>query len=98
MGLRTLLPLIVALAGKDWRLFWADRRAAALCFAVPIILASAFGLVFDRPDSAAGVRLPLLVVAEADGPLTRQLVADLLANPRTDARVVSAAEADRLVA
>ena len=37
------------LAGKDWRLFWADRRAAALCFLVPVVLASAFGLIFARP-------------------------------------------------
>ena len=43
------LTLILNLAAKDWRLFWADRRAALLCFAVPIVLASAFGLIFARP-------------------------------------------------
>ena len=42
--------LIVTLAAKDWRLFWADRRAAVLCFLVPVILASAFGIIFHRPD------------------------------------------------
>ena len=38
------------LAAKDWRLFWADRRAAVLCFVVPVVLASAFGLIFTPPN------------------------------------------------
>ena len=99
--LRTIartLPLVLAFAAKDWRLFWADRRAAALGFAVPVVLASAFGVVFDRPADPSGVRLPLLVVAEGDGPVARRLVADLLASPRVEARVAPAGEAERLVA
>ena len=42
------LRLILALARKDWRLFWADRRAALLCFVVPVLLASVFGMIFHH--------------------------------------------------
>ena len=93
------LALILTLAAKDWRLFLADRRAAALCFAVPVVLASAFGMIFHKgPGQSGAPRLPLLVVAEDDGPFTRQVVADLLASPRVEAEVVSAAEAEARVA
>jgi ABC-2 type transport system permease protein len=93
------LSLILALAAKDWRLFLADRRAAVLCFAVPIVLASAFGIVFHRGAGHAGApRLPLLIVVEDDGPFTKQVVADLLASPRVEAEVVSAADAEARVA
>jgi ABC-2 type transport system permease protein len=93
------LRLIGALAAKDWRLFLADRRAAALCFLVPIALASAFGLVFDRPPGQTGApKLPLLVVDADGGPFTRAVIADLLASPRIEAEVVSVDEAAKRVA
>ncbi len=93
------LVLILALAAKDWRLFLADRRAAVLGFAVPIVLASAFGIVFHRGAGQAGApRLPLLIVVEDDGPFTRQVVENLLASPRVEAEVVSAADAEARVA
>src|SRR5271156_2358076 len=62
-----------ALACKDLRLFLGDRRGVLLCFAVPILLASAFGLVFDRPGGTAGFRPRVLVVAGDDAPLTRKI-------------------------
>jgi ABC-2 type transport system permease protein len=93
------LALILTLAAKDWRLFLADRRAAVLCFAVPIVLASAFGIVFNRGAGHSGApRLPLLVVAEDGGPFMKQVVADLLASPRVEAEAVSAADAEARVA
>lgn len=93
----TRLSLILTLAGKDWRLFWADRRAALLCFLVPIVLASAFGMIFDRPHQGTGVKLPVLIVTEGDGPFLRQLEADLLASPRMEARLATADEARALI-
>lgn len=90
--------LTLALARKDWRLFWADRRAAVLCFVVPVLLAAAFGTVFHRPADGAGTRLPVLVVVEDDGPFTRQVAAELLASPRFDAREVLRPEAEAAVA
>ncbi|QEL16577.1 ABC transporter permease [Limnoglobus roseus] len=90
------LSLILTLAGKDWRLFWADRRAAVLSFVVPILLASAFGLIFDRPSHAdSQVKLPLLIVVEGDSPFVRQVVADLEGCSRIETQVVSREEADR---
>jgi ABC-2 type transport system permease protein len=92
------VSLILTLAAKDGRLFLADRRAAVLCFAVPIVLASAFGIVFHRaPGRAGGPRLPLLVVVEEDGPFTRRVVDDLLASPRVEAEVVPPAAAQARV-
>src|SRR5262245_31616868 len=93
------LSLILALAAKDWRLFWADRRAAALCFLVPVVLASAFGLIFHRPaQDIDAVRLPVAVVVEDDGPFTRRAAAELLASPRLEAVELSRADAERAVA
>ena len=89
-----ILPLVFALAGKDWWLFWADRRAAALGFLVPILLASAFGLIFGRPTAdRLATRLPVVVVVEDPGPFTRQVADDLLASERLEATEVSRDEA-----
>jgi ABC-2 type transport system permease protein len=87
--MRHRLSLILTLSAKDWRLFLADRRAVVLGFAVPILLASAFGIVFHRgPGSGSAPRLPLLIAVEDDSPFTRAVVADLLASPRVEAEVV----------
>src|SRR5215213_7237177 len=92
------LQLTLAMARKDWRLFWADRRAALLCFAVPVVLASAFGLIFSRPvATSAAAKLPVVVVVEDDGPFTRQVADDLLASAHFDAKEVSRADAEKLV-
>jgi ABC-2 type transport system permease protein len=94
-----MIALVLTLAAKDWRLFWADRKAAGLCFVVPVVLASTFGILFHRPShSESNVKLPLAVVAEDDGTLTAAVVADLLASPRAEATIVTRAEAERLVA
>jgi ABC-2 type transport system permease protein len=92
--MRRQLTLVAALARKDWQLFLADRRAAVLCFAVPIVLASVFGLVFHRPgERLKAVRLPILVVNEDDSPIAREVVADLLASPHLDAAIADRASA-----
>src|ERR1700721_4383092 len=87
---------ILTLAGKDWRLFWADRRAAVLCFLVPIVLASAFGMIFHRPavdSAAANVCLPVLIVVEDDGPFTAQVAVDLLNTTRLEAKTATRSDA-----
>jgi ABC-2 type transport system permease protein len=90
--MRLQTALVWELACKDLRLFLADRRGVLLCFAVPIVLASAFGAVFHRPGGPDNVRLPLLVVAE-EGPLTRRVVAALCASDKVEASVVGRSEA-----
>ncbi len=93
------LKLVLAVAGKDWRLFWADRRAAALAFVVPVVLASAFGLVFARPTADRGApKLPVAVVVEAEGAFARAVADDLLASPRFSAVEMTRAAAEAAVA
>ncbi len=93
------LSRIAVLAAKDWSLFWSDRRAAFLCFLVPVLLASAFGIIFDRPQSTGtAVKLPLLLVVESESPYVDQLAQAVVACDRVDARIVSRAEALTLVA
>lgn len=96
--MRRQLNAVLAVAGKDWLLFFADRRAALLCFAVPIVLASAFGLVFARPTDSSAVKLPLLVVLEGDGPFARAVADDLLRGARAEAELVTLEEANRRIA
>lgn len=86
-------PLVWALAATDLRLFLADRRGALLCFAVPILLASAFGAVFDRPGATDAVRLPLFVVIEDDSPLTHRVAEGLRKASQLDASLVDRATA-----
>ncbi len=89
------LRLIGRVAVKDWKLFLADRRAAFLCFAVPIVLASAFGLIFDRQGQRTGkARLLLFVVVEEETDFTRGLMNDLRHNECVDLRSVDRATAE----
>ncbi len=97
--MRRRLSLIFALAVKDWSLFLADRRAAILGFVVPVVLASAFGLIFARPaDNSGAVNLPLMVAVEGDGTFTRAVADEFAAGPRVEAEVVSRAEIEKRLA
>jgi ABC-2 type transport system permease protein len=80
--------LVWELARKDWKLFFADRQAALLCFAVPIVLASAFGIVFHRPEGAPLPRLPVALVSEEPSPFTRRVADALAANSELDLRTL----------
>ncbi|VTS07222.1 ABC transporter permease [Tuwongella immobilis] len=85
---------LASLVWKDWLLFFADRRAAILCFAVPVILASAFGLIFDRSAArSAATRLPVAIVADERHPANDAILAALLESPRLDASTQSYADA-----
>jgi ABC-2 type transport system permease protein len=94
-----LFPQVLALAGKDWRLFWADRRAAVLAFAVPIVLASTFGLIFARQTEArVASRLPVAIVVEDDGPFSRRIANELLISERFEAVELTRLEAEARIA
>src|SRR6478736_9471386 len=90
--------MTLSFARKDWRLFWADRRAALLCFVVPVLLASVFGMIFHRPAPDENAKLPIVVVVEDAGPFTRQVADELLASSRLEARELPRAEAEEAVA
>lgn len=97
--MRRRLSLIFALAMKDWSLFLADRRAAVLGFVVPVVLASTFGLIFARPaDKAGGVKLPLMVAVEGDGPFTKAVADEFAAGQRVEAEVVSRDDIEKRLA
>lgn len=84
------IATIVHLALKDWKLFFNDRQAALLCFAVPILLASTFGAIFYRADSAQGMPcLPIYIVNEDHEPFTQQVIERLCTNQEIDARQTS---------
>jgi ABC-2 type transport system permease protein len=94
-----LFAQVLALAGNNWRLFWADRRAALLAFAVPIVLASAFGLIFSRQTEArAASRLPVAIVVEAECPFTRRIANELLTSERFEAVELTRSEAEARIA
>jgi hypothetical protein len=44
------LNLAVTCAAKDWRLFWADRRAVVIGFVVPVVVGCGFAIA--RPADA----------------------------------------------
>src|SRR5579872_6857658 len=96
MSRTSYFSTMLTLAGKDWRLFWADRRAAILCFLVPIVLASAFGMIFHRPTvdpATPSVSLPVLIVVEDDGTFTAQVAVDLMNSTRLEAKTATRVEA-----
>lgn len=78
------LSLIWELARKDLRLFLADWRGVLLCFAIPIVLASVFGTVFQRRPGSEDFRLRAALVVEDTHPLTARIVEELQVHPRLD--------------
>jgi ABC-2 type transport system permease protein len=72
------------LARKDLLLFLADRRGALLCFAVPVLLAGAFGAIFHRPDETS-LRPVVHVVLGGDDDFSRRVVEALCAHDRLKA-------------
>ena len=92
------LPLVLALAAKDWRLFWSDRRAVLLCFMVPIVLASSFGLLFARTSAnRSATRLPVAIVVEDASDFARNVANDLLVSSRFEAVSMTRTEAEAAV-
>lgn len=70
-------PLLAwELARKDWKLFLADRKGVLLCFGIPILLASAFGAIFHRPEET-DLKPSVIVVNQDGGTLAGRVVASL---------------------
>ncbi|MFO0880059.1 MAG: ABC transporter permease [Gemmataceae bacterium] len=85
------------LTRKDLLIFLADRRGMLLCFAVPILLASAFGAIFHRSEDQPA-RPRVLVVAESSDPALQRLVESLCQHPQLDASACDASLARRRLA
>jgi ABC-2 type transport system permease protein len=76
--------LVWELARKDLLLFLADRRGAVLCFAVPVLLASAFGAIFHRPEEAS-MQPVVHVVSAANDDFSRRVAESLCVSDRLKA-------------
>ena len=64
---------ILSLTAKDFRLFWKDKVAIALCFFVPMFLITVFGMIFTKGSGGPyGIRL--LVVDEAQSDASAKLL------------------------
>jgi ABC-2 type transport system permease protein len=67
---------LVAMVRKDLQLFFSDRRAVIMSFAVPIAIASFFGAIFSGPGkNAEAARMPVAIVDQDDSVISRAIVA-----------------------
>ena len=70
---------LVALVRKDLQLFFSDRRAVILTFAVPIAIASFFGSIFrgggDNDSEAA--KIPIAIVDRDGSAISKAIVAGI---------------------
>jgi len=74
--------LVWELARKDLAVFASDRRGMLLCFAVPILLASAFGAIFYQPaEDGPGLRPRVHLVVEDASSICQRIEKQLLASP-----------------
>ncbi|MGH7617187.1 MAG: ABC transporter permease [Gemmatimonadaceae bacterium] len=81
--------VIRATVKKDLLLFFSDRRAVIMAFAMPIVIASFFGFIF-RGDSggAPQSRLDVLVVDEDGSAISKQIVASMAGDPNLASTIV----------
>lgn len=92
-----LIPLL-AMVRKDLQIFVSDRRAMILAFAAPIAIASFFGVVFSGTDDSGGAaRIPVLVVDEDGGAISKSIVAAVTADASLEVRPATAEEARDIV-
>ncbi len=86
--------LLWELTRKDLLLFLTDRRGMLLCFAVPILLASAFGAIFYR-NSEEPIRPQVVVVAESHQGMLSRVISALEASEQLRVQVCDRATARR---
>ncbi len=71
----------VALVRKDLQLFFSDRRAVILSFAVPIAIASFFGSIFrGGDDNAEPAKIPIAIVDRDDSAISKSIVSKIQAD------------------
>src|SRR4051812_7157120 len=64
-----------ALVRKDLLLYFTDRRAVIMGFIAPIAIASFFGSIFSGQGSSEPAKIPIAIVDEDGGALSRAVVA-----------------------
>ena len=69
---------IVAMVRKDLQVFFADRRAVIMSFAVPIAIASFFGSIFSGPSrNSEPAKIPIIVVDQDESVISKAIVSGL---------------------
>jgi ABC-2 type transport system permease protein len=69
-----------ALVRKDLQIFFGDRRAVILTFAVPIAIASFFGAIFSGAGgggTSEAAKIPVMVVNDDQSGISKAIVAGL---------------------
>ena len=75
------LGAFAALVRKDLQLFFSDRRAVVLTFAVPIAIASFFGSIFrSGGDNDEPARIPIAIVDRDGSAISKGIVSGLQAD------------------
>src|SRR6185295_11856545 len=76
------LGAFVALVRKDLQLFFSDRRAVILTFAVPIAIASFFGSIFrgGGGDALEPAKIPIAIVDRDGSQISKEIVAGITAD------------------
>ena len=76
------MAAFVALVRKDLQLFFSDRRAVILTFAVPIAIASFFGSIFGGSgnDNAEPARIPIAIVDRDGSAISKAIVSGIQAD------------------
>lgn len=70
------LTPVIGMIRKDLRMFWSDRRAVVMAFAMPITIASFFGFIFQGRSSDDEVaKIPILMV-DQDGSTVSKAILD----------------------
>jgi ABC-2 type transport system permease protein len=88
------LTTLVAMVRKDLLLFFADRRAVIMSFAVPIAIASFFGSIFSGPSNPTETaRIPVAVVDQDGSAISRGIVAGAVADKSLMVKQTTADEA-----
>jgi ABC-2 type transport system permease protein len=76
----------LALARKDVKLFFRDRRALMTSIAAPIAIASFFGFVLGGSGSTETSRIPVLAVDQDASAISREIVSRLTADKTLDVK------------
>ena len=84
----------VAMIRKDLQLFFADRRAVIMSFAVPIAIASFFGSIFSGPSrNREPARISIAIVDEDGSAISKAVVTGAQADPNLRVTMPTADEA-----
>ena len=79
------LAAFVALVRKDLQLFFSDRRAVILTFAVPIAIASFFGSIFrGASDNDEPAKIAVAIVDRDGSAISKSILAGIRADRSLD--------------